>query len=283
MIDSQLLDILDGKEDEVNKDIDYQALFELAQVGNQNVFFDIETAPGEKELLDELFEREDIELPEDPGTFDPDSVKTGNLGAEKAAQKIEQKRQEHRRKVDSYAGEVDRAIAKAWDSFVASAPLSPILGKVGAIGYGVCVDGGVHVCCDVDPKEEELLTRFWALHKLNVRKRNNWVGFNSNVFDIPFITRRSWVLDLGPPYLLTKYNKLPDYCVDMLAKWRMGNLWKNNEKMDVLARAFGSERKLEGMHGGMWWKVNAENPAVAKEYLKKDILSLAGVALRMGI
>jgi len=249
------------------------------------LFFDIETRPADRETLDDLFQDEEVKLPENPGVFDPNKIKYGNT---KDPAKREAKRKDEMAKHDaalaSWHDDCQQAKDDAWAAFVDRATLSPVSGRVLAVGYGLKRGDGVQLCLDVEAdKEMDLLLRFWKFVALLKKRSGKLVSYNGNRFDIPFCVRRSWAYeDVTPLNLRTKYNKMEDFCVDAYEHYKCGD-YQANIKLDALARMMGVQRKLEGMTGDMFWKEYRDNPERAMDYLALDIHSLAEVAMRMRI
>jgi hypothetical protein len=122
------------------------------------IVFDIETGPLPDDQL----------LPMIP-PFDAAEIKCGNLGPEKAAEKVEAARAEH--------------LAK----YVSRAALSALTGQVLAIGYkrddSAAIDGRT---------ERQMLLRFWERCETELARDGKLVGHNILAFDLPFLAQRSW-------------------------------------------------------------------------------------------
>ena len=131
--------------------------------------FDIETGPLPMAELTAM-------LP----PFDPSEVKVGNLkDPEKVAEKIAQAREEHRA------------------NFFNKAALDPLTGRVLAIGVLDTLTEEAEVLAV--PEEARMLEWFWARCKGEMGRIETMIGFNSNLFDLPFLIRRSWRLGVQIP------------------------------------------------------------------------------------
>ena len=121
------------------------------------VFFDIETMPLAKEEL-----AADMPYFEAPNTWKDEA------------------------KIEAY-------IEKKRDEYITKAALSPLTGRVLAIGVKTDGERGVFDYGD----EKHTLKEFWKYFR-----HNNvaiWVGHNSNTFDWPYLIKRSWKYNLTIP------------------------------------------------------------------------------------
>ena len=184
-----------------------------------------------------------------------------------------------------YDTKVKKIKEKAWENYVENATLSWMLSRVLAIGYGI-IDGKdkLQVSLDIDEEDEPgLLQTFWEIVLTTRENRGRLISFGGHGFDIPFATRRSWARGVECPYLLTKYRKMQDFCVDTLELCRMGGKIEKGWDLDRVAKALGVKGKMEGMTGEMFWKVLREDRDKAEKYLEMDIRCLAGVANKLGV
>lgn len=248
------------------------------------VFYDIETGPAADAVLRVMYDESKVKLPKHPGQFDPTKIKYGNMGEAKRKEKYAAKFQEHQQLCASFDADCAAARQEHWDEFVSQAPLHAETAEVLAVGYGIETSDGLQVCLDItEGHEADLLIHFWQIAEIVRNRAGNLISFNGNRFDIPVLTRRSWVQDVDCLYLRTKYNKMEDWCVDALDHWRMGGSWNDNIKLSKVATLLGTTSKLEGMTGDQFWEVLKTDRRKAREYLYFDILSLAGVAKRFKI
>ena len=229
------------------------------------IVFDIETGPLPLEHLQQS-------MP----PFDESEVKVGNLkDPEKISTKIAEARASHER------------------DYIERAALSPLTGAILVIGYHstdtgkTVLDAGEHG----GGGEAELLSNFWRRYDLCRREKRPLVGHNIAGFDVPFIVRRSWMLDVPVPATVFDRGRYLDglVFVDTMALWQCGtrDQWV---KLDVLSKAFGGGEKPVGddgeqITGGQFaelWK-NPETRAKAEAYLVNDLQMTATVAGRMGL
>lgn len=248
--------------------------------------YDIETMPAPEETIRQFFKEENVKLPKHPGQFDPQQVKYGNIkDPAKRDKKLHDEMAKHRQALASYITDCEKAKHDAWEEFVAGAALSPAIGRVLAIGYGLATKDGLVYCLDVDEENERnLLRRHWALVNPVWRRGGKLVSFNGHRFDYPFCRRRSWAYeDVNPPNLVTKYRKMEDFCVDALEEYRTGGGWNENIKLDELAKIMGFGGKLEGMTGALFYETWKSDPEKALDYLARDVELTYLVAKRMGV
>ena len=220
------------------------------------IVFDIETGPLPDEQLSPL-------IPE----FDPSEIKCGNLkDPEKIAAKIAEAKELHEQE------------------FVSKAALSAITGRVLAVGYQSIENGRV-VIDDGKGEERTLLTNFWQRYEKCRGERRRMVGHNCLSFDVPFMMRRSWTLDVAVPATVLDKGRWLDTSVfgDTMSLWAAGG--RDFVKLDLLARAFGVGAKTDGVGGGDFhklWHGTEQEKSKAIEYLKNDLEITARVAVKMG-
>lgn len=248
--------------------------------------FDLETGPLPEEQLLAVYTPLDESKIEGlvTGDFDPASVKCGNLkDKDKIAAKIDEARAAHESAKANAANVIASAKKKHWEEFVANAALSPITGRVLVIGYHG-TEKGITL---VDQGEEpQLLSRFWKKYEECRANGRKLVGHCIASFDIPFLVRRSWLLDIQVPSTVFDKGKWLDSTTlaDTNALWKCGTA--DGAKLDLLGRAFGIGGKTEGVNGADFSRMyfgTAEEKAKAIEYAARDVVVTAGVAVRMGL
>lgn len=210
------------------------------------IAFDIETGP----------------LPDLP-PFDPSTVKRGNLGDEKFAEKV----------------------AVAEKKWVDEAALDATRGQVLAIGWQEDRElPGVAVGKNRD--ERSLLAWFWkAVTDAGLETR--FAGHYSNSFDLPFLRRRSLICGVDvPEHVIDPRGYWHHSFVDLLDVWRSGER-QLHIKLDALAAAFGVETKLEGVTGAdfarLWRSDDPEEHRKAVAYLEQDVSVTMQLAVAMGL
>lgn len=244
------------------------------------IVVDIETGPIPDEVL--MSRVDEFQPPPHPGEFDESSVKTGNLKDQaKIAEKIQAARESHAAAVKRYEEDVAGARAAWWSKIKSSAALSPLTGRVLAVGY--YSTDTKNTILDIDDDEAGMLGRFWGQYQKAKAAGRKIVGHNLVSFDVPFLMRRAWMLGYDVPAGVVDRGRWLDSntFVDTMQLWGCGG--RDPIKLDVLARAFGVGQKPDGVDGGMFSELLKSDPAKAKEYLANDLAMTAKVAERMGI
>lgn len=251
------------------------------------IAFDIETQPGPEALLRAFFADLEIDLPPEPGEFDPSKVKTGNTkNPELIAAKLSEAAAKHATYANGWKDQCDQIRDNAWKEFVESAPLSAKLGEICAIGYGLTKsDGSLDVVLDIaneNRNEAELLSTLWSVVVCIRRKYGKLIHLNGHRFDLPFCIRRTWVQRMHPPECRNKYRRWDDWSIDLVDTWSCG-VYRDYISLQHAAKLFGVQGKLDGVDGSMFWKLLRDGHLdIAKDYLEHDIIATAGVAKAMG-
>ncbi len=211
------------------------------------IVFDIETAPLPESELAAL-------VP----PFDPAEVRTGNLkDPEKIAAKIAEAEVNHRR------------------DFFEKAALDPLTGRVLAIGL---MDFSGFRVLD-NENEAALLTEFWDVCRGEMGRINEMIGFNSHLFDLPFLIRRSWKHRVPVPSGIRRGRYWSDEMVDLRDAWQLGDRQARGS-LDAIAKHFGVGAKKGS--GADFAKVWQSDRAMAVAYLRNDLELTAKVADVLG-
>ena len=211
----------------------------------QTIIFDIETGPlPESELA--------VLLP----PFDPAEVKTGNLKDEaKIAAKLAEAEANHRR------------------DFFDRAALDPLTGRVVAVGLLYPDSGEFHVIGHDD--EAATLREFWDVCRGQQGRINQMVGFNTHLFDLPFLIRRSWKHRVPVPFGIRRGRYWSDEMVDLRDGWQLGDRMAKGS-LDVIAKHLGVGAK--NGDGKAFAELWASDRAQAVAYLRNDVQLTAKVA-----
>lgn len=242
------------------------------------IVFDIETGPLPESEIRANSKPFESQLGPHPGEFDPAAVKTGNMKDQaKIDAKIEDARQKHGQAVTDYETKAASEESDYWKDVISKASLSPLTGKILAVGYA-STDTGKTVL-DIDEDESAILVRFWQRYKQCVKENRKLVGHNSTRFDIRFLIRRSWILEVDvPPEIFQRGRYL-----DSLTLVDTMELWGEPVKLDVLAKVFRVGGKPDGVDGSMFAELLQTDRVQAEQYLRNDLLITRAVAERMGV
>ena len=213
------------------------------------IIFDIETGPLPESELAAL-------LP----PFDPAEVKTGNIkDPDKIAAKLAEAEANHRR------------------DFFDRAALDPLTGRVVAVGLLYPDSGEFHVIGHED--EAATLREFWDVCRGEQGRINQMVGFNTHLFDLPFLIRRSWKHRVAVPLGIRRGRYWSDEMLDLRDGWQLGDRMAKGS-LDVIAKHLGVGAKNgDGKaFAGLW----ASDRAQAVAYLRNDVQLTAKVAEVLG-
>lgn len=273
------------------------------------IAFDIETGPlpwGELGLIVPKFDPMK-EIP-DPPPFDRSQVKTGNAKKpELIEEKINAAWQAHEAEVASISTRRSEAQIAYINRAKEQAPLSPLTGRVLAIG---CYNGRESLIThgdlgDMDddlcdrkvrgvPGERTLLSQFWETWK-HSRGDHIWVGHNSHSFDLWFLIVRSRIMDVDVPDDVCRINgRYPNWHPsfhDTLNHWSLGRMGGDKALgqslgLDSLCAATNGPRKPDGMDGGMFWQLYEAGMPKRKQafdYLFNDLEMTWHVAEKAGL
>ena len=190
------------------------------------VFFDIETMPLAKEEL-----AADMPYFEAPKTYKDEA------------------------KIEAY-------IEKKRDEYITKAALSPITGRVLAIGVKTEGDRGVFDYND----EKHTLKEFWKYFRHN--SATCWVGHNSNTFDWPYLIKRSWKFNLTIPTGIKDGRWYRSNIQDTMELFT-GGAYGERISLDRLGKFFGVGAKNgEGKH---FAEMYFADKAKAIDYLYNDL------------
>jgi hypothetical protein len=225
----------------------------------KTIVFDIETGPLPESELAAL-------VP----PFDPAEVRTGNLkDPEKIAAKIAEAEVNHRR------------------DFFEKAALDPLTGRVLAVGLievpacpGPVAEGERSFVFRVVGHDDEAATlrEFWDVCQGDMGRINEMIGFNTHLFDLPFLIRRSWKLRVRVPRI-RRGRYWADEMVDLRDAWQLGDRQARGS-LDAIAKHLGVGAKNGS--GADFAKLWQSDRAMAVAYLQNDLELTAKVAEVMG-
>lgn len=251
----------------------------------QTIVFDIETGP-----------LSDAELAAALPPFDPNEVKVGNIkDPEKIAAKLAEAEANHRRDFVEKAG-LDalsgRVIAIGMLYLAPHPGPLPRAEREGTAGSECQPYPGEFVVID-HQDEARMLREFWVRCEHELGRLNVMVGFNTHLFDLPFLVRRSWRHRVPVPRNLRRGRYWSDQLIDLREAWQLGDRQAKGS-LDAIAKHLDVGAKLavpaaEGaspgktISGADFAQLWASDRVKAIEYLRNDLHLTAGVAKALGV
>jgi len=168
-------------------------------------------------------------------------------------------------------------IAKKKAKFKEDAALSPLTGRVLAVGFQPDFGDPPLILCDDD--EAKLLDSVWRhFRTAGGTRRPTFVGFNILGFDLPFLVKRSWVNGVEIPPNVRQGRYWSDWFVDLREIWQLGDRQAAGS-LDAICRALGlGEKNGSGADFARLWKEDREQ---AVKYLLNDLDLTARLAARL--
>lgn len=233
--------------------------------GHARFTFDIETGPSE-EIAKYI-----APYP----TFDPASVKVGNLkDEEKIAEKIQNAEKLHNQgREPYYDSETKKLLTKSYAS------------RVEAIGINITDLNNKTENYILSGDESHILSTFWGmLTQFNGMFLDRVIcGWNIKEFDFPFIVQRSWRYRTKIHWN-SFCNKTPfrgnkiyynDFICDLMHIFACGSFTNKWTSLDNASKSVLGHGKPDGMTGDMYWKLSRSTDLMereqAKQYLKTDL------------
>jgi len=260
----------------------------------KHLIFDIETAPEPDDVLERLFTFDESAVKNYrllTLDFDPGDVKIGNLkDPAKIEAKIEAARLKFTMDKAAVTDQIETARSEAWLIFRDRAALSPLTGRVLAIGrwnpempngYVDCIQDGTEPV-----PENVLIDNFLSMADAVLSDGGSLVGHNIIGFDLPFLLRRGLKYGIRPPKTIT--NALAQYrpsnLIDTMREWQFGNRYEGFVKLDQLAAFFGTRRKTgDGADFHKKFFGTSEERLEALAYCRNDVVMTAEIAAKMGL
>lgn len=156
------------------------------------------------------------------------------------------------------------------------AALSPLTGQVLCIGYKD-LDGSLQVI-DGGGDEKALLTQWCDL--VSLYKAETFVGFNTHLFDIPFLTKRCWRHGIKPFMRPGVNMRHLENWVDLRDVWQMGDRQAEGS-LDAIAKFLGVGAKNgDGKDFHKLWQTDRD---AAMLYLQNDLGLAHSIAEKLGV
>ena len=251
------------------------------------LIFDVETSRSPDEELTEFCPAFDGSAFE-PVPWNDSMARLGNLKVpEKVRAKIEADRKDYELSQQTLPQRRKDAELVHWEAFTEGAALSAVTGRVLVIGYHN-PENDVSLLSHCDGVEREIIESFWYKYSKCRQAGRSMVGLNIYDFDLPFLVRRSWQLDVQVPPTAFEQNRnwvnWDRIFVDIRPIWLLGQRGTGTKSnFDTLAAAFHTGGKPDGVTGADFARLWATNRDAAVAYLEEDIRQPAIWAERMGI
>jgi hypothetical protein len=215
--------------------------------------------------------------------FDPASVKVGNIKDEaKKQEKIAAARSQWEYDQAEFSKQIARLRDSHESDFRDGAALSALTGRVLVIGFYSLASDKV-VIIDGKGDEAEILAAFWKTYIKYKAESKPMIGLNIHDFDLPFLVRRSWLLDVEVPAGVIDGRYWCKTFVDLRRVWQLGQHPSTGQSsFDVLGQAFGTGGK-NGRSGKDFAKLWREDRPAAIAYLTEDLKQPAIWARRMRV
>jgi DNA polymerase elongation subunit (family B) len=176
---------------------------------------------------------------------------------------------------------IEAKLAEAEDEFLDKAALSPITGKVLAVGL---TDGAVFEVLTYE-SEKRLISETLDRIGDQLMKQKPVVGWNIIKFDFPFIFKRAMMLGVPWPQHIWDLKKGYPHSqiIDLMTFWNMGNRMEMT-KMDTVNRflcGFGKPSGVTGADFARLFNGTPEEREKAIDYALNDVKILDSLARKM--
>lgn len=152
--------------------------------------------------------------------------------------------------------------------------------KIEADGFLFRRDRFIEKQQNVNPSEAAVLREFWISCRGEMGRINQMVGFNSNLFDLPFLIRRSWKHRVAMPLGIRRGRYWADEMIDLRDAWQMGDRQARGS-LDTIAKHLGIGGKTG--NGAEFAKLWQSDRTKAVEYLRNDLELTAKMADVLGV
>lgn len=179
------------------------------------------------------------------------------------------------------------AIAAKRAEWIERAALSPVTGRIVAIGYLKYELTTIYAQKESMPEMGIIENFFERVTFCAQGAYGKMAGFNIHGFDLPFIVRRALALGIPVPVGLIPNGATrfywPSMFLDLRAIWGMGEL-NPAGSLDVVARYLGLPGKNgKGAEFARLYRGTADERGQALEYLANDLKVTASIGARFGL
>lgn len=178
-----------------------------------------------------------------------------------------------------------QAVADHRSEWAGKAALSPVTGRILAIG--VKRNDVAAVIGEDGESEAEIIEKFWSLYR-KYAASSRFIGYCSNSFDFPFIVWRSVFHGIViPETAWDKTGRYPAYhFVDLIDRLPNRGFSEQSRKLTKICEWLGIGGKPDGIDGSDFarlWAGNPENRQQAIGYVLNDLDLTWKLAERMGV
>lgn len=191
---------------------------------------------------------------------------------------------DQRWKDETKVAKFEEAKSQGWQKFLDRAALDPTTGTVLAIGYLSVSKQALMTDLADEAKggEAGLIERFWRQYVKCHKAGRKMVGAYILGFDLPFLIRRSWILQVDIPQTVRTGRYFDQIFTDLCEVWQCGQRFGEvSSSLNTISRALGVGEK--NGNGKDFAKLLAERPEEAIAYLRNDLELTANCAVRMGV
>lgn len=219
----------------------------------RRILWDIETGPATTEVLQKFYEA--------PAPFDEEKCKakykTARVPGAKGEQFLADKRED-----------AEHEAKEHWEKFVADAALSPVTGRIVAIGLRENGKNTLLIATN-ETEEKEIIRQFLGIVVEVLASGGIMEGFNTDLFDLGFVFRRGLRFRLNVQ-VLRRGRYWLEMFRDLLVVWQAGDR-RASISLNKLAEFLGTAHRKNG-DGAHFAAVFAKDRAKAIAYLENDLL-----------
>jgi hypothetical protein len=166
-------------------------------------------------------------------------------------------------------------IAEQRAKWLERAALSPITGRILAIGVKPAGRNPIFLEAATPDEEPNLIAGFWQM--IGERDYQRFMGWNIEGFDLPFIVKRSWKHRIPVPMGLVMSGRfLGPRFVDLMKTFQAPNYREDFTSLGTAAKFLGiGEKNGEGAH---FAETYAKDRDAALAYLANDLALTEGLA-----
>ena len=166
---------------------------------------------------------------------------------------------------------IEEYIARKHEEQINNAALDPDLGKIVAIGWMDVSKGlnnkenNIHsmLADAIDGGEWQLINRFWEIYESHIGYA---CGYNILNFDLPYLVRRSFALDIKLPIypIMARYRTQP-----VLDLMQVLYNWGAPKSLKWVAERYGFDVPMPGVDGSMVADMDEDT---LRKYVESDIV-----------